>query len=64
MLGRSGIADDVVSADEITRGAGLGAMSPAEESAIVVQFLGDVRDHLARLGVTIADIRDTLTVKA
>ena len=63
-LAGNGIADDVVSADEITRSAGLGAMSAAEESAIVVQFLGEARDHLARLGVTIADIRGRLTVPA
>jgi len=59
-LASNGIADDVVTADEITRSAGLGAMTAAEESAIVVQFLGEARDHLARLGVTVADIRDRL----
>ena len=63
-LASNGIADDVVTADEITRNAGLGAMTAAEESAIVVQFIGEARDHLARLGVTVADIRDRLTVKA
>lgn len=60
----NGIADDVVRADEITRRAGLGAMNAAEESAIVVQFLGDAREHLARLRITIADIRDRLTLEA
>lgn len=63
-LAAKDIAGDIVSADEITRDAGLGAMSPAEESAIMVQFLGEVQDHLARLGVTIADIRGRLTVPA
>lgn len=59
-LAPGGIADDVVAADETTRKAGLGAMSSAEEAAIVVQFLTDAREHLARLGVTIADIRSRI----
>lgn len=58
------IARDVVAADETTRKAGLGAMSSAEESAIVTQFLGEAREHLGRLGVTIADIRARVGVPA
>ena len=57
-LAPGGIADDIVAADAITRQAGLGAMSVAEESAVVAQFLGEARDHLARLGLAMADMRD------
>lgn len=63
-LAPGGIAGDVVAADEITRKAGLGAMSAAEESAVVTQFLGEAREHLARLGVTIADFRGRVGVPA
>lgn len=63
-LAPGGIAADVVAADEITRKAGLGAMSAAEESAVTVQFLGEAREHLARLGVSIADIRDRIVLPA
>ncbi len=56
-LAPGGIAADIVAADQITREAGLGAMSVVEESAVVTQFLGDAREHLARLGVAIADVR-------
>ena len=60
-LAPGGIARDVVEADEITRNAGLGAMSATEESAVVTQFLTEAREHLLRLGVTIADVRDRVT---
>jgi hypothetical protein len=63
-LAPGGIARDVVAADEITRKAGLGAMSAAEESSVATQFLDEAREQLARLGVTIADIRDRVTVPA
>ena len=63
-LAPGAIADDVVAADETTRKAGLGAMSAAEECAIVMQFLGEAREHLARLGVTIADLRGRIGVGA
>ena len=56
------IAGDVVASDEITRNAGLGAMSSAEESAVVTQFLGEAQEHLAKLGVTIADFRGRVGV--
>lgn len=59
-LAPGGIASDVVAADEVTRQAGLGAMSAAEESAVVVQFLGETREHLATLGVSVADIRGSV----
>lgn len=61
-LAPGGIAKDVVAADGITREAGLGAMTPAEESAVVTQFLGEAREHLARLGVTIGDFRSRVAV--
>jgi hypothetical protein len=61
-LAPKGIAADVVAADELTRSAGLGAMSAAEESAVVTQFLGEASEHLARLGVGIADIRSRVAV--
>lgn len=48
-------AHDVVEADRITRAAGLGAMTPHEELEIFRQFYGEARDHLARLGIVIAD---------
>ena len=48
-------ARDVVAADAVTREAGLGAMSASEEAAVVSQFLVEARDHLARLGIQIAD---------
>ena len=63
-LAPGGVAGDVVAADEITRTAGLGAMSAAEESAVVVQFLGEAREHLAKLGVTVADIRGRIGTAA
>ena len=63
-LAPGGVARDVVAADDITRRAGLGAMSAAEESAVVTQFLGEAREHLAGLGVSIADIRDRVGVPA
>ncbi len=63
-LAPGGVAGDVVAADEITRKAGLGAMSAAEEFAVAVQFLGEAREHLARLGATIADLRSRIGVGA
>jgi len=63
-LAPGGIAADIVKADEITRKAGLGAMSAAEESAVVTQFLGEAREHLQRLGVTIADFRGRVAAPA
>ena len=63
-LAPGGIANDVVAADEITRKAGLGAMSAEEESAVVAQFLGEAREHLAKLGVAVADIRGRIGVGA
>lgn len=63
-LAPGGIAADVVAADGITRKAGLGAMTEPEESAVVKQFLGEASEHLARLGVTIADIRGRIGVGA
>jgi len=59
-LAPDGIARDIVEADGITREAGLGAMHVMEEREIVLQFLAEAREHLARLGVTIADIRDRI----
>lgn len=56
-LAPNGIAKDVVAADETTRKAGLGAMTVAEETAVVTQFLDEAREHLARLGIGIADVR-------
>ena len=59
-LAPGGIAADIVAADETTRKAGLGAMSPAEEAAVVVQFLEEAKAHLQRMGVTIADVTGRL----
>lgn len=61
-LAPNGIARDVVAADEITRAAGLGAMSAAEEAEVVTQFLGEAALHLARLGIGIADVRERIVV--
>jgi hypothetical protein len=55
-LAPGGIAADIVAADEVTRNAGLGAMSAAEEAAVTAQFLAEAKEHLQRLGVTIADV--------
>ena len=57
-LAPNGIAADIVAADRVTRAAGLGAMSVEEERAVVVQFLGEAREHFERLGVSFADLRD------
>ena len=57
-------ASDIVAADEITRKAGLGAMSAAEECAVVKQFLGEAREHLSRLGAGFADVRDRIAVRS
>lgn len=48
-------AAEIVEADRITRAAGLGAMSPEEENAILIQFLDDVRARFAGLGVPLRD---------
>jgi hypothetical protein len=63
-LAPSGIADDVVAADEITRKAGLGAMSAAEEAPVVTQFLGEAQAHLAKLGVAMTDLRGRIGAPA
>ena len=63
-LAPGGIARDVVAADGITREAGLGAMRATEESVVVTQFLGEAREHFARLDVAIADIRGRVGVPA
>ncbi len=55
-LVQGGLARDVVAADSVTRAAGLGALTPEEERAIFVQFFADAHAHLARLGLSIADV--------
>ena len=62
-LAHNGIADDIVAADDVTRKAGLGGMSVDEEAAVVMLFLGESRDHLAKLGVTIADFRGRIGLR-
>ncbi|CAN5448488.1 hypothetical protein BH09PSE5_BH09PSE5_36840 [soil metagenome] len=49
----------ITRADIITREAGLGAMLPTEEDAIVTQYLIEARDQLATLGVTVNGVRIT-----
>ena len=63
-LAPAGVASDIVAADEITRKAGLGAMSAAEECAVVKQFLGEAHDHLSRLGAGFTDVRERIVVRS
>lgn len=49
-------AADIVAADRITAGAGLGALTPEAEGEIVANYLTVARDKFAELGVSIPDI--------
>ncbi len=48
-----GIADEILAADAITRGAGLGAATAEEEVFIVRQYLGEARSRFAEMGIEI-----------
>ncbi len=46
-------AADVVAADEVTRGAGLGASSAAEEGAVLKQWFAEARATFAGIGIAL-----------
>lgn len=50
-----GAAAEVIEADRTTRRAGLGAMLPEEEAAILRRFLEEAREHLDQLGLVVGD---------
>lgn len=49
-----GAAAEIVAADRITRDAGLGATTEAEEGPVLRRFLGDAQAQFARLGIAVA----------
>jgi hypothetical protein len=53
-----GGADDVVAADRLTAAAGLGALAPEAERAILTAHLGAARARFARLGIDMPAIGD------
>lgn len=50
-MAADGAGDAVVAADRITRAAGLGAMTPDEERAVLAPYLAECRDRLAAHGL-------------